>query len=276
MVAQLKLFDELADPPVPAAFGRATVGIRERSSVLAKANAQYLGCDYTLNPYVGCGFGCSYCYAAFYVADEQKRRDWGNWVDVKTDAERQVSKTELRGKKILMSSATDPYQPLETQVCLTRRNVELLSDPHNQPRLRVQTRSPLAARDIDLFRRFRSIRVNMSITTDCDDIRKRFEPACASIEQRMEALARIGAAGIPIGISISPMLPIRDPDAFGRRLAALQPSMAFSAWFHHSGRDFRASTREPARHLADEYGWNEDRYWNTVGLLRRHLPGLKA
>ena len=276
MQAQLELFDEFSGPRVPDAIGRIKVGVRERSNVLAKAGAQYLGCDYTLNPYVGCGFGCSYCYAAFFVADEQMRADWGRWVDVKLDAERQIAKADLNGTKIMMSSATDPYQPLESKVGLTRRIVELLSDPKRQPKLRVQTRSPIVARDIDLFKRFESIRVNMSITTDCDEIRKRFEPSCASIEQRFEAISKVAAAGVPVGISICPMLPIVDPEQFGKRIAAIKPTLVFSGMFHQTKRDFQANTGQPALDLAKELGWNEKRYWEMVQVLRKHLPDLRA
>src|SRR5476651_1849663 len=113
MNSQPGLFEEYSEPRIPERMGRALISVREKSSVLAKGGAEYLGCDYTLNPYIGCGFACSYCYAAFFVADEEKRRDWGNWVDVKIDAERQIAKADLKGAKILMSSATDPYQPLE-------------------------------------------------------------------------------------------------------------------------------------------------------------------
>jgi len=276
MNAQLELFEGFGAPVVPDFSGGINIGVRERSSVLAKAGAQYLGCDYTLNPYVGCGFGCSYCYAAFFVADEKMREDWGRWVDVKTDAERQIAKADLKGAKILMSSATDPYQPLEAKVGLTRRIVELLSEPKRQPLLRVQTRSPIVVRDIDLFKRFESIRVNMSITTDSEEIRKKFEPGCASIERRFEAISQVAAAGIPIGISVCPTLPIKDPDAFGKRISALNPSMVFTGMFHQAKRDFQASTRQPAIDLAKEYGWNENEYWNTVQILRKHLPDLRA
>lgn len=276
MIAQQSLFEELSEPQIPESLGRIQVSVREKSAVLANGSAEYLGVDFTLNPYVGCGFACSYCYAAFFVADEAKRKDWGKWVDVKIDAERQIAKADLKGKKILMSSATDPYQPLEAKVELTRRIVELLSEPKRQPVLRVQTRSPIAARDIDLFKRFESIRVNMSITTDSDEIRKRFEPSCAGIERRMEALAEIAAAGIPIGIGISPTLPIENPDAFGRKLAALRPDYVWCSRFHQAKKDFQAGTREPALILAKEYGWTEDEFLKTVQVLKRHLPNLRV
>ena len=276
MLAQSGLFEEYDAPPIPTTHGRTEVGIRDRSNVLSKANGEYLNCDYTLNPYVGCGFGCSYCYAAFYVPDEDRRRDWGKWVDVKTDAERQIAKADLKGKKILIATATDAYQPLEAKVELTRRIVELLSDPARQPIMRVQTRSPIAARDIDLFRRFHAIRVNMSITTDSDEIRKKFEPGCASIDRRFAAIAEIAAAGIPIGISICPTLPMHDPEAFGQRLASINPSVCFTGSFHQAKKDFQASTRSAALDLAKEYGWNEGEYRKTVEALRKHLPQLNS
>jgi len=275
MNGQLALFEEFTPPPIPAIHGRTRVGVREHSNALSKTWAEWVGSDYTLNPYVGCGFGCSYCYAASYVADQDQRLDWGHWVDVKIDAERQIAKADLKGKKVFMSSATDPYQPLEMKVQLTRRLVELMSDPIRQPKLRVQTRSPIAARDIDLFKRFESIRVNMSITTDSDAIRKRFEPGCASIDRRIEAITEIGAAGIPVGISIAPTLPIEDPEKFAKRLLKIGPVSCFTAYFHITKREFVANTRDPALELAKEYGWDEKEYQKTVEVLIKHLPMLR-
>ncbi|MGM3366965.1 SPL family radical SAM protein, partial [Escherichia coli] len=91
--------------------------------------------------------------------------------------------------------ATDPYQPLEAKVELTREILKLLSQPEHQPTLVIQTRSPLVTRDIDLFRRFENLRVNLSITTDSDLVRRDFEPGCSSIERRLEAARELVAAG---------------------------------------------------------------------------------
>jgi DNA repair photolyase len=272
MISQPALFEEFEPRALPSKLGRVAVGARERSNVLSKGGAEYLGCDYSLNPYVGCGFACTYCYAAFFVADEAKREDWGHWVDVKIDAERQIAKANLKGASILMATATDAYQPLEAKVEITRRIVELLSDPNRQPRLFVQTRSPIVTRDIDLFRRFSSIRVNMSITTDSDEIRKRFEPSCASIERRFEAIAEIKAAGIPIGVSICPILPMEDPESFAKRIAALEPDNVFASKFHHAKREFQASTRQPALTLAKEMNWTDAKCDEAREILRKHLP----
>src|SRR5690242_11095824 len=146
--------------------------------------------DYTLNAYIGCSFGCSYCFAASFVADDEKKAAWGTWVHVKEDALIELSRADLKDKTIFMSSSTDPYQPLEMHTGLTRSIVEFLSEPFRQPRLTVQTRSPIVARDVDLLKRYKRARVNMSITTDSEEIRKKFEPKCASIDRRFEALEK--------------------------------------------------------------------------------------
>lgn len=212
--------------------------------------------DYTLNPYIGCSFGCSYCFAASFVADEEKKAAWGTWVHVKQGALHELVRADLKDKTIFMSSSTDPYQPLELQTELTRSIVEFLSEPFRQPRLTVQTRSPIVARDVDLLRRYKKARINMSITTDSEEIRKKFEPKCASIDRRFEALEKAVEAGIPIAVCVSPILPIGDPQAFAKRIAALKPSAVPIGRFHSSDRPFSSTTREEARVIAKEMNWN--------------------
>jgi len=273
---QLPLFslEEPADR-VPEQFGPAIVGVRETAKVLHDVSEYMAPLDYSLNPYVGCTFGCSYCYAVFFAPEEEQQENWGRWVDVKVNGIREIMKRrDLKGKKILMSSATDPYQPIERKIELTRGIVEALSEPIRQPILRVQTRSPLVARDIDLFKRFENIRVNMSITTDSDEIRKRFEPSCASIDQRFEALEQVKAAGIRIGVSLAPLLPIEDIDRFADRIAALNPDSAFASSFHISHGRFKGSTRSMGLDMASEYGWTRLKVHEAVARLRERLPML--
>lgn len=270
---QPSLFPGDEPSPVPESLGQARIELRPNSRALSKPHG--LGdFDFTLNPYIGCGFGCAYCFAAAFVADEDKRAQWGTWVDVKIDAEKQIAKADTKGKKIFMSSATDPYQPLEGKIGLTRRIVELLSDPIRQPYLVVQTRSPLVTRDIDLLKRFDRVRVNMSITTDSESVRKRFEPACASIDRRIEALKEVSMAGIDTAVCISPMLPIEDPEAFAKRLAAINPTHVFAAYFHKSDKPFVSNTRPPALEAAQEYGWTEETFRRTRLALSQHLTQL--
>ena len=133
--------------------------------------------DFTLNPYGGCSFGCTYCYAAFFSRTKQGRDTWGKWVDVKENAVELMDKRRagsLDGKLIYMSSVTDPYQPVERDLELTRKVLEIMADRH-KPKLVVQTRSPDVVRDVDLFQRIEAnggrVQVNMTITTDDEDVR---------------------------------------------------------------------------------------------------------
>lgn len=263
---------------IPAKCGPAVVSERPRSKVLGKPGGR-IGdfCDYALNAYVGCGFGCSYCYAAFFVADEAMRQAWGTWVDVKTAALEEIELCpNLKGKRVTMSTATDPYQPLEARIGLTRQLVEAMSHPLRQPKLVIQTRSPLVVRDIDLFKRFEHLRVNMSITTDCDEIRKEFEPGCSSIERRMEAIRELRAAGIKTGVTVSPMLPVKDPHAFGRTLAELGADRYAVSDFHQTDRPFAASTRDRARALLRQHHWTRNEYERAAYVIRGYLPSNDA
>lgn len=265
-IVQRSLFEK-PDRPLPDSLGPASVRAIETTNLLTPGNGRTADFDFTLNPYRGCTFGCSYCYAAFFVGDEDLRENWGRWVEVKIRAVEALRHRDLRGKTIFMSSVTDPYQPLGAKVELTREIVELLSGAG--ARLVVQTRSPLVARDIDLFSRFEHIRVNMSITTDDDEVRQKFEPGCASIGRRIEAVARLKDAGIRTSVCVCPMLPMRDPENFGRRMAKLGVDHLTASWFHMNDQLFTSGTRDPALALIEESGWNYDGFVRARTALKR-------
>lgn len=279
-MAQPLLFDQVYDLP---RAGGVAVGARTASIILTKATgAIQRFCDYSLNPYVGCAFGCAYCYAAFFVPDEQRAREWGTWVDVKVNALALLRRRamEVAGKSILVGSATDPYQPIELRTGLTRSLLEFLSRLSPQPKIHVQTRSPHITRDIDILQRFEHLSVGMSVTTDNEEIRRRFEPKCASIERRLRAAEVLVRAGVRVFLSVAPMLPVKNPEAFARRLASVG---AHSCWASHfrvtrgefmGGVQFMGGTRPEALALAKEMGWDESTYNATVERMRRILPSL--
>ena len=187
-------------------------------------------CDYSINPYVGCAFGCSYCYVREmqYGDDaEEKAAEWGNWVKAKANAVSllQRSLKRLYGKHVMIGSATDPYQPLERKLGLTRALLETLVMGY-PGRVHIQTRSPLVTRDLDVFMRFGdALSVGVSIPTDDDEVRKVFEPSAPSIPQRIAAMGKLHEAGIRVSASFAPLLPC-DPE----RLAALTKGKARSFW----------------------------------------------
>ena len=261
----------------PEQLGRASVTEIYVKQILNKATGSIAagGFDYSLNPYIGCGFSCSYCFASYFQPDQERFDNWGKWIEIKANAAEVLRlKKDLKGKKVFMSSATDPYQPLEAKVEITRRLLELMSDPIRQPRMLVQTRGPLVTRDIDLLKRFKHLRVNMSITTDSEEIRKAFEPGCASIEKRLEAVAELRRAGIKASIAAVPMLPLESPKRFAKMLKDTG-ALYFSAYpFRISDRAFAANTRPGALQMAKDLGWDRQAFERAAAELKHYLPEL--
>ena len=220
--------------------------------------------DFSLNPYVGCRFGCSYCYAAFF-APFDRQASWGEWVRVKRNAALKLSRMRrsLEGRTIYMSSATDPYQPIERRLELTRSLLPILSE--RGARLVVQTRSPLVARDIDLLREFEEVCVNFSVTTDSEDVRRAFEPRNPPIADRLGAATVVADAGIPVAITMTPLLPLADPQCFAEQVKATGGRrFAIDPLVETTGH-FRAGTGETARVLAHELGWDDQSYQRGAG-----------
>ena len=226
------------------------------------------GFDWTCNPYVGCTFGCIYCYAMFLPQNRRPREDWGRWFQAKTNALELARKQapKVAGQAVYLSSVTDPYLPAERGLRLTRGILEALL-PH-QPRLLVQTRGPLVVRDLDLLRQFRSVRVNLSIPTDSEEVWRAFEPKAPPLEKRWETAEAVRAAGVAVGICVTPMLPLKDAEAFVERLTAFGPDVLVTQDFHDSGGGFGADTGAAARRLLAERRWTAEDYRRVVEMLR--------
>ncbi len=168
------------------------------------------GFDYCINPYIGCGHGCRYCYASFMKRFTGHLEPWGEFIDVKVNAPYLLRK-QLKGARrgvVALSTVTDPYQPAEKKYQLTRKCLEALLDA--QFSVNLLTRSPLCLRDMDLFKRFDSIEVGLSITTHDEGIKKIFEPCSPSILSRVKALRALRQEKIRTYAFIGPMLPL-DP-----------------------------------------------------------------
>jgi len=134
------------------------------------------GLDHCINPYVGCGHGCRYCYASFMKRFTGHREPWGEFIDVKVNAPQLLVKQLKRAKRgvVTLSTVTDPYQPVEKKYRLTRDCLRALLDC--QFPINILTRSSLCLRDLDLFKQFDDIEVGFSITTDDEATMRMFEP----------------------------------------------------------------------------------------------------
>ncbi len=177
----------------------------DAKSILTKTGIS--GLDYCLNPYVGCSHGCKYCYASFMKKMTGHTDEWGEFVDVKRNAAVLLQR-ELRRKppgKVIISSVTDPYQPLEKKYEITRQCLNLLAG--SSMAVVVLTKSDLIVRDIDLLKRIGSVEAGLTITTDDERIKRIFEPFSPSIARRIDALAQLRTEGIPNYAFIGPLLP---------------------------------------------------------------------
>lgn len=256
-------------------MGRAAVSVSDASSILTKASGFMGDYDFTVNPYSGCAFACTYCYAAAFAPTKEARDDWGNWVKVKQNAVSLFRRAmhKASGARIYMSSVTDPYQPVERIAELTRGILEAMIEV--QPRLTIQTRSPLVTRDIDLLKRLRVLQVNLTVTTDSEQVRRVFEPGCPSCDQRLEAACCLAEAGLDVGITMTPLLPLEDAAAFAAAVRETGARRFVVQDFHAKDGDFVAGTREAARQLLGRMQWGPQRYAECLAELRRSIPGLR-
>lgn len=176
--------------------------------------------DYCINPYVGCGHGCRYCYASFMKRFTGHLEPWGEFIDIKVNAPYLLRKQLKRAKPgtIALSTVTDPYQPVEKKYQLTRKCLEVLLEA--QFSINLLTRSALCLRDIDLFKRFKKIEIGLSITTHDEEIKKIFEPYSPSIRTRINTLRALHQEKIPTYVFIGPMLPL-DPKPMATMLDGL-------------------------------------------------------
>ncbi|MCW3976548.1 MAG: radical SAM protein, partial [Candidatus Bathyarchaeota archaeon] len=163
--------------------------------------------DYTINPYIGCEHGCTYCYARFMKRFTDHKEEWGKFVDVKVNAVSLLQR-EIKKKRpgvVWISGVCDPYQPLEKEYELTKRCLEILLK-HGWP-VTVQTKSPLVLRDVESLRKFDEVEVGLTITTADEKIRQIFEPNSPPVEQRIETLEKLHSAGVKTFAMIAPLLP---------------------------------------------------------------------
>ena len=213
----------------------------------------------------------------------ERRDNWGKWVEVKENAVDLLERRRKRldGTLIYMSSVTDPYQPIERRLRLTRGLLEILAARH-RPRLVVQTRSPDVVRDADLLRRIvdagGQVQVNLTVTTDDEDVRRAFEPACPSNAKRLGAAGELGGGGIQTCVTMTPLLLVQDAERFADELLATGVRKFIVQPFHFQRGKFVAGTRDAALGITAEklgcgVGDVMDRYREHYDAARRVLRG---
>lgn len=161
-------------------------------------NAWGMG-GFTLNPYGGCNVGCSYCYVPHMRHKQLEERKWGTYIDVKEGAV-ELLERELRRlrkpAKIFMSTATDPYQPVEERYRITRRMLEVFAR-YPQHALSILTKQALVERDADLLVKLPRVAVGMSISVMDDRLAQILEPWAPVTSERLAIIKRLSAQQIP-------------------------------------------------------------------------------
>lgn len=192
-----------------------TVFMRDPTRTLITTNdSPDIGFEASINPYRGCEHGCIYCFArpTHEFLGMSAGLDFETKILVKEDAPELLRK-ELNAKgwepkTIAISGVTDPYQPIERKLEITRRVLEVLADFRNP--VAIITKNHLVTRDLDHLAelsRFNAARVFISITTLDAKLANMMEPRASTPELRLEAVRALAEAGIPVGVMVAPVVP---------------------------------------------------------------------
>lgn len=183
-------------------------------TVISRNDSPDVPFDRSVNPYRGCEHGCIYCYArpTHAYLGLSPGLDFESRLFYKPDAADQLRK-ELSRKgyqpaPLALGANTDPYQPVERRLGITRSLIEVLSEC-NHP-LTIITKSALVERDLDLLAPMAErglCSVSVSVTTRDHTLARRMEPRATSPTRRLEALRRVREAGIPAGVLMAPIIP---------------------------------------------------------------------
>ncbi|MFY4774284.1 SPL family radical SAM protein [Metabacillus sp. RGM 3146] len=231
------------------------ISYRNPKAFLTKTGGFLEGYEYSLNPYIGCSFGCKYCYVRKLPVSLFRKEEWGTWVDVKQASKESFAKELKKAKekgpvRIFMSSSTDPYQGVESNEKITRLLLETMTEI--QPDfLFVQTRSPLVKRDLDLFKKFNgNLLVSMTIETDREEIRKLFSPGAPPLKARMNALKLLTENGITTQAAAAPVLPYSDE--FPKKLSGITNRVCLDDLFMGDGANGKRSIKLGMEELHQE------------------------
>jgi DNA repair photolyase len=256
---------------------------RPASGALTKTGGFLQGFTHTLQPYIGCRFGCEYCYVKGLSVHRfhQPRLDWGAYGHprvgiaerLRKELQRFARRGELDQLSIFMSSATDPYQGLERRWRLTRACLDVFAD-YQPGLLVVQTRSPLVRDDFDRLRRLgERCWLNFTLETDLDEVRRIVTPRCPPIPRRWETLQEAVDRGLQVQITVSPCLPFSDVETFGTLLLAHGHRVVVDSYTSGDGQNGKrtAATGIPA--LYRQQQWAD---WRSEEAARALYAWLRA
>ena len=193
---------------------RTVLHLERARRIITTNDSPDIGFDQSINPYRGCEHGCIYCYArpAHAYVGFSPGLDFESQLFFKPEAarllEKELSRKGYVPKPIHIGGNTDPYQPIERGLRITRQVIEVL-DRFNHP-FSIITKNALITRDLDLFGPLAErnlVRTAVSVTTLDRKLARAMEPRAATPERRLDAIRQLSQAGVPCAVSVAPVIP---------------------------------------------------------------------
>ena len=214
------------------------------------------GFTHSLTPARNCTFGCSYCYVpTMRVQAGLKNDDWDHWghhTTFKSNAALLLARELRPHQTIYCSPLTDPDQPAEATRQLMPAILQAVAASPPQVFV-LQTRGPLLLRDLALLQVIPRLRISFSITTDDDAVRRRFEPHCASIPERLQTIRLLRAAGLRVHATLAPLLPCDPARLAALALEATDQDLIADPLHIRADKPLGATTRPPGLELLTRY-----------------------
>lgn len=228
-------WDGLDPDPKPI---RTTVTPEATRSIIARNDSPDVPFDQSINPYKGCEHGCIYCFArpTHAYLGLSPGLDFESRIYSKPNApallERELARSNYQCDVLALGANTDPYQPVERRLKLTRRILEVLSN-YEHP-VSIVTKSNLILRDLDLLvpmAQKNLAGVMVSITTLDPKLARSMEPRAPTPERRLQCIGALTDAGVPVGVLASPMIPGLNDSELEAILKACAEAGAISAGY---------------------------------------------
>jgi DNA repair photolyase len=227
------------DTPPEERPGPTTLFLKDSTrSVIAYNDSPDIPFSASINPYRGCEHGCIYCYArpTHEYLGFSAGLDFESRILVKEEAplllQQELASRHWQPQVLALSGVTDPYQPIDRRLQLTRRCLEVLAEFRNP--VAIVTKSQLVTRDVDLLtelHRFRAGAVFLSVTTLDGDLARILEPRAAQPQARLAAIEAVARAGIPVGVMVAPVIPgLTDHEMPGIIQAARQAGAQYAGY----------------------------------------------
>jgi DNA repair photolyase len=207
-------------------------------SILTRNDSPDIPFDVSINPYRGCEHGCIYCFArpTHAFLGLSPGIDFESRIFSKPRAaellREELARPGYRVQAIALGANTDPYQPVERDLRITRSILEVLSE-HEHP-VSIVTKSHLVVRDVDILAPMAAkglASVFVSVTTLDPELARRMEPRASTPERRIETIRRLAADGVPVGVLASPMIPALNDSELERILKEASLAGASSAGY---------------------------------------------